>query len=236
LIWKIGDGSNIEIWSDPWLPRDGPCTLVTQRGMNIVRHVDELIDPISGNWDMQLVKDIFCEEDARTILALPVLEGQHNKLAWHFDRKGIFTVKTAYKLFRDDILSRETRGSPQSTSTGCDQRRAIWGSIWNLRSLNKFKHFLWRLSYNSHALRGNLRYRRMKVEDRCVVCQKNEGGWSSSLFQMQGCQRYMAYHGIGSCQGRAGFYDFTNASSQKNPTYGRKLKDTYYCAIVDLVV
>jgi hypothetical protein len=103
LIWRISDGSNIEIWSDPWLPRDGPRTPVT-RGMNIIRHVDELIDPISGNWGMQLVKDIFCEEDARTILALPVLEGKHNKLAWHFDTKEALLQNTFLVLVNNLFL------------------------------------------------------------------------------------------------------------------------------------
>lgn len=55
--------------------------------------VDELIDPTTGTWDSGLVNDIFWEEDATIILAMPVHEGRENVLAWHYGEHGIFSVK-----------------------------------------------------------------------------------------------------------------------------------------------
>lgn len=37
---------------------------------------------------------------------------------------------------------------------------------------NKIKRFLWRLAHNSLALRMNLKRRRMKVDTKCIVCQR----------------------------------------------------------------
>jgi hypothetical protein len=32
LVWRIGDGSRVNIWSDPWIVRDGSRCPVTPRG------------------------------------------------------------------------------------------------------------------------------------------------------------------------------------------------------------
>jgi hypothetical protein len=52
----------------------------------------------------------FWEEDTRIILAIPVHGGMSNLAAWHFDKKGAFSVKSAYKVFREDQLRRKRRG------------------------------------------------------------------------------------------------------------------------------
>jgi hypothetical protein len=44
----------------------------------ILRYVNELIDPITGDWDTQLIHDTFWVEDAQAILAIPINEGQLN--------------------------------------------------------------------------------------------------------------------------------------------------------------
>ena len=50
--------------------------------------MDELINPVTGTWDEELIRDIFWEEDYKLILALPVSEGRENSLAWHYDKHG----------------------------------------------------------------------------------------------------------------------------------------------------
>lgn len=72
LIWRVGDGENLNIWNEPWLPRDMSRKPIAPRGAYLLRDVVELIDPMTGSWDAQLVRDTFWEEDARIILAIPV--------------------------------------------------------------------------------------------------------------------------------------------------------------------
>lgn len=60
--------------------------------------------------------EIFWEEDAKIILALPVHEGRENFLAWHFDKHGRFSVKSAYKVCRSDIMRERSRGGAQGGS------------------------------------------------------------------------------------------------------------------------
>jgi hypothetical protein len=65
IIWRIGDGALVNIWNDPWIPRNNTRRVVTPRGGSILCKVADLIDPITCSWDEQLVKDTFWEEDAK---------------------------------------------------------------------------------------------------------------------------------------------------------------------------
>jgi hypothetical protein len=64
LIRRVGDGEGLNIWSDPWVPRSMSRRPITSRGANLLTMVNELIDPTTGGWDIQLICDIFWEEDA----------------------------------------------------------------------------------------------------------------------------------------------------------------------------
>lgn len=59
---------------------------------------------VLGSGTKDLVTDIFWEEDAATILALPVHEGMDDIMAWHYDAKGGFSLKSACKVHCDDSL------------------------------------------------------------------------------------------------------------------------------------
>jgi len=77
--------------------------------------VSELIDPATGTWDELLIRDTFWPEDAEVILTIPTNEDFKDMPAWHFDSKGIFSVKSAYKLavqIRDQELGQDA--SPSS--------------------------------------------------------------------------------------------------------------------------
>lgn len=116
MVWRIGNGQGLKIWTDPWLPRDHTRRPITPRGANLLIDVDELVNPVTGTWDVELVKDIFWEEDQRIILAIPVSEGRENSLAWHYDTKGRFSVRSAYKVCRNDTIRRQNSSANQGSS------------------------------------------------------------------------------------------------------------------------
>lgn len=104
MTWRVGDGEGIKIWSDPWIPRDFSRRLITPRRHSILTEVKDLVDPPHRKLDDELVRDTFWAKDANLILALPIHQGQENTLAWHFDKHGVFSVKSAYKVAREDRL------------------------------------------------------------------------------------------------------------------------------------
>jgi hypothetical protein len=53
---------------------------------------------VTGQWDIDLVHQTFHPDDLQIILAIPLVLGMDDFIAWHFDAKGIFSVKSAYKV------------------------------------------------------------------------------------------------------------------------------------------
>lgn len=60
--------------------------------------MNELINPVTENWDEALVGELFTQEDAKIILAIPLRAGMEDFLSWHYDKRGFFSVKSAYQL------------------------------------------------------------------------------------------------------------------------------------------
>lgn len=104
VIWRNGDRNSVNIWEDPWLPRAWSRRVSDYRGSNIMSKVSELINPVTGQWDMDLLQQSFCQEDIELISSIPLREGMEDSLAWHFDPKGNFSVKSAYKLHVEETV------------------------------------------------------------------------------------------------------------------------------------
>lgn len=100
MIWRVGDGES-NIWSNPWLPRGSTRKVSTFQGPVILEQVHELINPTTGHWDIELVKWLFHEDDAVVILNIPIRQHREDIIAWHYDPKGQFSVKSAYKVSVD---------------------------------------------------------------------------------------------------------------------------------------
>ena len=158
----------------------------TPRGHNLLREVDELIDPHIGQWDEQLARDLFWEEDAALILALPVHQGRDNSAAWHFDKRGVFSVKSVYKVARDDQLRNRTTNGQQSGSNSAPD--GVLKQMWKLQCPNKTKHFLWRFAHNSHPLRCNLVRRGMVISVKCPVCDHQDEDGGHLFFKCKGAR------------------------------------------------
>ena len=98
IIWFIGDGTKVRIWTDEWLPREHLCRPYTPKGASLLSWVSDLIIPITGCWDEELIRDTFLDEDADLIPSIPVHDGMYDILAWHYNKNGLFMVKSAYKV------------------------------------------------------------------------------------------------------------------------------------------
>ena len=94
-------------------------------------------------------------------------------LAWHYDPKGIFSVKSTYRVFCDEQNRSSKNDWAASSSSNGGESEKVWSTIWNMQASSRLKHFLWRLAHNSLALRLNLKRRGVQVEDdRCVMCNR----------------------------------------------------------------
>lgn len=134
------------------------------------------MDLVTEGWNEQLVNDLFCLEDTKDILAIPVRGETDDHVAWHFDPKGWFSVKSAYQLgarLRDARLCWDA-----SSSTLQVQVNNEWSRIWKLEMPGKVRIFLWRLAHNSLPLRMNIKRKKVELDTRCPMCHRpdEDGG------------------------------------------------------------
>jgi hypothetical protein len=94
IIWRVGNGDDINMWVDPWIPRGTTRRPITPRRNTILTRVSELIDPQTGNWDGELVRDIFWEDDVQHILAIPIKHGREDKYP-----RCLLKINTSIRVF-----------------------------------------------------------------------------------------------------------------------------------------
>lgn len=77
-------------------------------------------------------------------------------LAWHFDHKGFFSVKSAYKLAVQTRERNKGRDAATSEARSKSNQQFEWDKMWRMEVPNKMKIFIWRLAHNSLAVRRNI--------------------------------------------------------------------------------
>jgi hypothetical protein len=125
------------------------------------------------------VEDIFWEDDAKVILAIPIKHGREDAIAWHYDPKGLFSVKSAYHVLEDGRGQQHHWQQGATSSTGCSNDSFKRLHLWNFTCPPKIKQFLWRLAHKSLYWRLNIKRRGVKdVDTKCPVCQRldEDGG------------------------------------------------------------
>jgi hypothetical protein len=90
-----------------------------------------------------------------------------DRLAWHFEKNGIFSVRSAYRLALS--LKHQNRDST-SCSQATEGERPIWNLIWKSNVQPKIKVFGWRVAIDSLAIRKNKWRRTLEVNDQCSIC------------------------------------------------------------------
>ena len=116
----------------------------TRRGNNIISTVDELINHVDSTWDADLVRSIFERVDANHILQMPITQGREDCVAWHYNRNGLFSVRSAYHgQWKKKFGARQAVAQGSGTSN-----RQVWRNLWKLQVPGEIKFFGWR------ALRG----------------------------------------------------------------------------------
>lgn len=99
LCWKVGNGNNIDIWKDPWIPNiiNFRLNMVSQEPPQLHK-VYQLINSITRVWNLNGIHSVIFSKDIN-ILQIPLsLLSLNDKLIWSPNKKGIFSVESAYFL------------------------------------------------------------------------------------------------------------------------------------------
>jgi hypothetical protein len=58
VIWRVGNGANIHVWRDPWIPRDAMHTPRTPQGRCRFRWVADFLQT-DGSWNLARLQQYF---------------------------------------------------------------------------------------------------------------------------------------------------------------------------------
>lgn len=109
----MGNGSSIRIWHDQQLDRPHLFRhLMHSFSVVGVEYVADLIVVEMTSWNIILVTDLFLLDEAAMILATSLsCRLPSDKLIWHYDAKGFFSVRSAYKVTLRLHLRSRVRGA-----------------------------------------------------------------------------------------------------------------------------
>ncbi|KAH1055992.1 hypothetical protein J1N35_034057 [Gossypium stocksii] len=109
LCWRVGNGKEISIWNDCWIPRIDIISRQGNTNNEELKLVSDLIDSSSKKWKTNLVHNTFQNRIAERILQTPLTETDHaDSQVWKGEQSGEFSVRSAYKLLQDSTLDPST--------------------------------------------------------------------------------------------------------------------------------
>ncbi|XP_058008494.1 uncharacterized protein LOC131182962 [Hevea brasiliensis] len=98
LLWRVGDGNDIAIWLDSWLPDVAFPMVTTTFDFNFrVYMVSNLIT--EGAWNIDLVNRVFNERDRKLILSIPLRRSSSIDLQfWKHDKRGAYSIAIRFSI------------------------------------------------------------------------------------------------------------------------------------------
>jgi hypothetical protein len=95
---------DVNIWESKWIPRPHSFQVISPKPNDCqLSKVEDLIDPVDRCWKTDLRKSTFMTADTEHMMSIPLsFQNVDDKIVWHYDKKGRFSVKSAYQLAQHD--------------------------------------------------------------------------------------------------------------------------------------
>ncbi|GMJ04337.1 hypothetical protein HRI_004102900 [Hibiscus trionum] len=157
LYWKVGNGMDISIWDDYWLPTQSLRKINTPRITGLT-HVSDLMLPTSQTWDTDLIMANFTSDDSEIILSIRLsTTTSSNALAWIGEHTGTYSVRSGNKILNQS----------QSVTTYTGQ---VFSNIWKIQCPTKIRINLWKFVLNYIPCMHNLSMRNISSHGMCPRC------------------------------------------------------------------
>ena len=176
--WRVGNGRRIHIWEDKWLPTPSTYKVISPaRPFYDILMVFALIDTETRRWNADLVRSLFLPFEANTVINMPLSYNlPKDKIIWVGNRRGEFTVKSAY-YFALKVVETNEEGE---CSRG-DVRAPLWKRMWHLKIPAKIRIFAWRACMNALPTRMNLYRREVNLDVLCPMRDQEAESIAHSL-------------------------------------------------------
>lgn len=135
--------------------------VISRKGSCRLKWVSDLITP-EGSWDSDRISQVFLPIDADLILGIRLSARQEEDfLAWHPDRLGRISVRSAYHLA---ISLAESDSS--SSSSGVILSKT-WDCLWKCKVPQKVKIHAWKAASNCLPTMENKKKRNLEASEVC---------------------------------------------------------------------
>ena len=133
-----------------------------------IKWVFELIDPVTRTWNEELIRKILLPHDVDEVLKIRLPQStSEDFIAWHFERSGVFSVRSAYRLAVNDKEANRDLGQSSTAPTG---ERKIWSVLWKANVPPKIRNFGWRLATESLGVQTSRHKRGLELFPTCSIC------------------------------------------------------------------
>ncbi|KAL0395138.1 UNVERIFIED_CONTAM: putative mitochondrial protein [Sesamum latifolium] len=118
--WHVGTGRGIRIWHDRWIPRPLSFRVITaQNTLGREATMDELVGA-DGEWNLELLLKVFRPDDVQAIVGISRANASPDRLRWHYEKNGKYSVKSAYRLISAGFIPGIQNGTTGSKSYKSD--------------------------------------------------------------------------------------------------------------------
>ncbi|XP_026430943.1 uncharacterized protein LOC113328067 [Papaver somniferum] len=162
-MWVVHSGTKINIWLDNWIIGYNSPSVSVMRlsSLNSYSLVCDLFIPNTRTRNNDLVVSLFNHETATTILNMNVpLTGQ-DYLIWKPNRKGKFSVKSAYNTLCVDYVNNAISNDIIP--------KEVWKNLWHMRVPHRVQLFLWKCLKDIVPTREKISVYKQDIESIIVV-------------------------------------------------------------------
>lgn len=145
--------------------------------VDLCLRVSDLIDIQKRNWNMEKLHELFYSADVLFIIDKKPVVSKNDYWCWIHNKSGDYTVSSGYWLanqLNNIELIKEAEMRPSFND--------IKGQVWDLKTFQKIKLFIWRALSGAVSVADNLAYMGMKLDWRCQFCGEDVESINHVLF------------------------------------------------------
>ena len=119
-LWRVGDGKQIKIWGDNWLPTKSQPKVTSPMIFGQKNSVVEvLINQLTCRWRSEVIDHCFNLAEAEVIKSIPLSStSQPDKLIWPFTPTGHYSIKYGYRFLFESNSAQPLSNPSSSQSKG----------------------------------------------------------------------------------------------------------------------
>jgi hypothetical protein len=145
--------------------------------------VSSFIDNTTCTWKNNLLEECFLPMDCEIIRSIPLSSRRFDDIwAWHYERKGVLTVRAVYRLLVDTKKQREAWLEGRAEGSSSRSEGKLWQRFGSVKVPSKLRIFLWRLAQHSLPTGDVCHHINMATSSSCLISGMQDS-WRHSLLE-----------------------------------------------------